>query len=258
MARAAVFGLIGLWGLWFYSVIAHTHHLVGWTFIASDVMIGLGLLSLRVHHSNTMHRAIKQVGLGFLVVAVADLWWTLAFPTGEARLGDTLGTWVVYAISGAFYFAAAWMIYVCVRCLMGLSHAWLWTALGIGLGVGVCNYMVGAHGLYNHAHTLQDVVAHCLNTALAAVGAFSLSLFALMGIAIRGGSLGRWIAPASLGFALILIGDILYSALGEDYVFGSLADWSYMLGNSIFFLYFVHRLRSKFSGWAEPSQTGLT
>ena len=245
MARAALFGLIGLWGLWLYSVIAHSHHLVGWTFIASDLMIGLGLLNLRVHDSDAIRRMMKQVGLGFLVVALADLWWTLAFPTGEAQLGDTLGTWVVYAVSGAFTCAAAWLVFVYVRSLLGLSNAWLWTALGIGLGVGIYNYSVGAHSFHDHTHTLSDFVALCLNTALAAVGAFSSTLFALMGIATRGGSVSRWLVPTSLGFSLILIGDVLYTALGDTYIFGSLADWCYIVGNSMFFLYFLRGLRSK-------------
>lgn len=237
MALVAIVGLVALWGCWLYAVLSSTHYLVGWVFIGSDFIIGAGLLMLRVSESDTMQRVIKRIALSFLVVTVADLWWTLAFPTGAAKLEDTLASSMFYAISGMFLYAAAWLLYTYVRSLLGLSNVWLWTAFGIGAGVGVCNYLLGAGGL--EAYTRLDFVAHCLNTALAAIGAFYMSLFALMGLVTRGGSICRWIVPVGLGFALILVGDLLYTVLGEHYFFGSIADWSYMAGNSMFFLYFV-------------------
>jgi hypothetical protein len=241
---AAMVGLVGVWGLWLVAVLSQPH-LVGWAFIASDVMIGLGLLTLRIQDSNTIRLVLRQVGLGFCAVALADLWWTLAFPSGEAPLGDTLGVVLVYALSSVLTAAAAWLLYVYVRSLLGLSYAWLWTALGAGFAMAVCTFVVGSHSLHAHQHTPLDFVVHCLNTTLAGVGAFASALFILMGRVTFGGSFSRWVIPASVGFSLILVGDILYSAQGEDYRFGSVADWSYMLGNSMFFLYFLQGLKGR-------------
>lgn len=248
LGMIAATALLTVWGLWLYAT-AFNPNLVGWIYIATDLLIGAGLGLLRIQESISLERVLRLVGRGFLCYGLADTVWTVSFPDGSARLADTLHTTLFYAAAVILFARAGFTLFLYLRVLLGLSRVWLWMALGVGIGVGLTTFLTGAGDL-----TFWDMVAHLLNTAMAASGAFATALFVLTTIATGGGSLSRWLLPASLGFALIFVGDVLYSKLGETYSFGSVADWCYILGNSMFFLYFVKTWRLKFLGRLNLSQ----
>lgn len=234
MIKLALTSLPLLWLVWLAGLWADLD-LVAWVVPLAKIVVGIGLCGVEIQDSPPIQRFLRFFGLTFLLLALADSCWIVAFPRGQARLGDTLWILPIYLASAAVGTHAGLIFFAYMHRLFGFSSAWFWVPVGVGVGVGVLSYWFGVAQLASYSP--RDLLAFWLNIALGVISSFTTAILVGLAVSTWGGSFFRWITPAGLGFSLLVVANMVYSDQGETYTVGSLTDWLYLLGTSVFFVY---------------------
>jgi hypothetical protein len=222
--------LAWLVGLWANPVLA------AWVPVCAAAVVGLGLSQLKVQDSSPIERLLRRLGWVFLWLALAEASWNLMFSGGVARLGDTVWSLLLYLMAAGVGSYANMGLFLYMRGLFGFSLGWLGFPLGVGVVFGVLSYPLGVAEV---GYSSPDQLAVGLTAVLGMLGSFNVALALTLAFYTRGGSFCRWIGPGAVGFSLIVGSNLVYSGQGMAYTVGSLTDWLYLMGTSVFFVYLI-------------------
>lgn len=227
-----------VWGLWIASTGSAQRGLIGLTFGLVYFGLGVGLLLLKAETLRALQVVFKTVGLGFICLSIGETLWLLTAPDGASSKANTLITSLPYYIANVFFVVAALISFRSAQRLLGTSMVWLVVAIGVALAIGGYNFSVGYADLASMDASQRFV--YWLDAINAGLGGLASSVFLLLGVLTWGGRFSDVALPAALGFGIRMIGDISFTALGDQYVYGTLPDWFFLIGTSILFFYLIH------------------
>lgn len=225
------FGLLCVWGLWLIATLGGMESLAGWTFVLAYTALSLGLLlAVQRIEQGLIQLVFKLVALGFGLLALGELGWLTLFSDGAAGGNVILPNIPYYASSLVFAYAAV-RFFAAAEQLFGISRNWLYGSAALAVVIMVATSW---NGYRPELGFWTDSIDNGIN-------AFASIVFLILGYLTRGGIWSRWAIPASVGFGLRLIGNIYYTLTADTYSYGSLADWFWLVGSTVMYIYFFQR-----------------
>lgn len=223
--------LLGVWGLWLAATAGGMENLAGWTFVLVYAGLALGLLmGVQRLEQGIIQLVLRLVAAGFALLAVGELGWLTFFKDGAAG-GNVILPNIPYYASDIVFAYAAIRFFASAEQLFGISRGWLYGSAAVAAIIMVATSWGG----------YKPELGFWTDSLDNLINAFASLLFLALGYLTRGGIWSRWAIPASLGFGLRLIGNIYYTLTADTYGYGSPADWFWLLGTSVLYVYLFQR-----------------
>lgn len=232
--------LVVAWSLWIATTVGQAAQYAGWSFVLLYLAIGVGLFAIGMAATHRLMRVFLYFGGGFFLLSLGELGWLLLFPDGSAG-SETFLPNLPYLAADVIFAFAAWQMIQSLRAVAPLYRVAL---LGIiAAALVLVGFTDAPEALSQAGANTNAWISLLVNVADDLANMLACLLLLALGYLTWGGRWSKAVLPASIGFALRLVGNVLYTLNPGAYAYGGTSDWFWFLGTTVLAYYVLRDQR---------------